>query len=110
MRQAGLPVGRDLVRLGDDLVDVAGERERDDVGVEAVDDRARLLARAAVRLAHRDDVAGLRLPVGGERRVVLLVELARRVVRDVEQRHRRRVRGRDGEHAGGECRSDEAAA
>ena len=93
------------LRLLGDLVDVVGERERDDVGVEAVDDRARLLARAAVRLLDGDDVAGLRLPVRRERGVVLLVELARRVVRDVQQRHVRRVRGNgDDERRGGERR------
>ena len=39
--------------LSRDRVDVGGERQRDDVGVEPVDHRARLLARAAVRLLDR---------------------------------------------------------
>ena len=47
---------------------------------------AGLLARAAVRLLDRDVLAGLRLPVLGEGGVEVLVELARRVVGDVEQR------------------------
>ena len=67
-------------------VDVAGERERHDVGLEAVDHRARLLARAAVRLVDGDRLALRLLPVLREERVELLVELARRVVGDVEQR------------------------
>ena len=67
-------------------VDVAGERQRHDVGVEPVDDGARLLAGAAVRLVDRDVLAGLLLPVLGEGRVVVLIELARRIVGDVEQR------------------------
>jgi hypothetical protein len=45
-----------------DGVDVVGEGERDDVGLEAVDHGARLLARAAVRLLELDVLAGLRLP------------------------------------------------
>ena len=79
--------GDQLAVLGD-RVDVVGERQRHDVGLEAVDDRARLLARAAVRLVDGDVVAGLRLPVLGEGRVEVLVELARRVVGDVQQRRR----------------------
>ena len=77
--------GRSFAVFGD-RVDVVGERERHDVGVETVDHRARLLARAAVRLADRDLLAGLRLPMLGEGRVECLVELARRVVGNVEQR------------------------
>ena len=77
-------------------VDVAGERQRHDVGLEAVDDRARLLAGAAVRLLDGDVLAGLRLPVLGEGRVEVLIELARRIVGDVEQR-RVGVGGRDGQ-------------
>ena len=55
-----------------DRVDVVGERERDDVGFEAVDHRARLRARAAVRLLDRDGLSGLRLPVLGEGGVEVL--------------------------------------
>ena len=50
--------GSSFADVGDG-VDVGGERQRDDVGVEAVDHRARLLARAAVRLLDRDLLAGL---------------------------------------------------
>ena len=52
--QARLPIGRQLSCLGGDLVDVRGERQGDDVGVEAVDHGARLLARAAVRHLDRE--------------------------------------------------------
>ena len=86
VRQARLPVGRQQLALGRERVDVVGERQRDDVGGQAVDHRARLLARAAVRLADRDVLAGLLLPVLREGLVVVVVQLARRVVRDVEQR------------------------
>ena len=51
---------------------------------EAVDDGARLGAGAAMRLLDGDGLAGLLLPVGGEGRVVGLVELAGRIVGDVE--------------------------
>ncbi len=43
-----------------DRIDVVGQRQRDDVGLQAVDHRARLLAGAAVRLLDGDVVAGLR--------------------------------------------------
>ena len=75
-----------LAGLLGDRVDVAGERQRHDIGVEAVDDRAGLLARAAMRLLDRDVFAGLGLPVGGEGLVEVLVELAGRIVGHVEQR------------------------
>ena len=68
-----------------DRVDVAREGERHDVGLEPVDDRPRLLARAAVGLVDRES-AVRRLPRLPERGVDLLVELARGVVRDVQQR------------------------
>jgi hypothetical protein len=42
--------------------------------VEAVDDAARLLARAAVGLLDRDGLARFCFPVSGERRVELLIE------------------------------------
>ena len=66
-------------------VDVVGQRERDHVGLEAVDDGLRLLAGAAVRLRDRDVVAGFGLPIFGEGGVVFGVKLARRIVGDVEQ-------------------------
>ena len=49
VRQPLLPVRRQQPGLGDG-VDVVGQRQRDHVGLQPVDDRARLLARAAVRL------------------------------------------------------------
>ena len=85
MRQALLPVLRDQLAVGVQRVGVAGQREGGDIGVEPVDDAARLLARSAMRLFDRDVLAGLGLPVLGEGGVELDVELARRVVRDVEQ-------------------------
>ena len=50
LRQALLPVGGQELALLGDGVDVGGERERHDVGIEPVDHGAGLLARAAVRL------------------------------------------------------------
>ena len=69
-----------------DCVDVVGEREGDDVGVETVDDGARLCAGPAVRLAKGDGLSALRLPVLREGGVELDVQLARRVIGNVEQR------------------------
>ncbi len=103
VRQPLLPVGRDLARLGGDRVDVGGERQRHDVGLQPVDHRARLRAGAAVRVLDRHRLAGLRLPVGGEGGVDRLIEFARRIVGDVEQRDvgarggRRGRRRKDGE-------------
>ena len=80
VRQPALPVRRQRLALGGDGVDVVGERQRDHIGGQAVDDRTGLLAGAAVGLADRHGVAGLRLPVRRECRVVILVELAGGVV------------------------------
>jgi hypothetical protein len=60
--QAALPGGIEKAASGNG-VDVVGEGERDDVGVEAVDDGARLSARSAVRLLDVDGLAGGRLVV-----------------------------------------------
>ena len=92
-----------------DLVDVALERQRHDVGLEAVDDGAGLGAGAAVRLLDGDGLAGLLLPVGGEDVVVVLVELAGGIVGDVEDGGV--GEGGDREHrAEGGCDGDEAEA
>ena len=99
VRQARLPVGRQQLALLGDRVDVGGERERDHVGLQAVDHRARLLAGAAVRGADLQRLAGLLFPLRGELRVDVGVELARRVVGDVEQFDVLR-RGRTGQ---GQC-------
>ena len=101
VRQALLPVLREEARVGD-RVDVVGEGEGDDVGLEPVDDRAGLLARAAVRLLDGHGLSGLRLPLRGEGGVHLLVELARRVVGDVEELLRGRAGGEDEEGDSGE--------
>ena len=49
VRQALLPVGRHLAGLGGDGVDVGGEPQRHDVGLEPVDHRARLGAGTTMR-------------------------------------------------------------
>ena len=75
-----LPIGVDQPGLGD-LVDVALERERDNVGLEAVDDSAGLLSRAPMRLINDYGLSGLGLPILDEGLVDSVVELAGRVVR-----------------------------
>ncbi len=86
MRQPLLPVRGDQPLAGDG-VDIIGQRQRDDVGLQAVDDRARLRAGAAVRLLDLDALAGFLLIGGSERLVEIDIEFAGRVVRHVEQRH-----------------------
>ena len=83
--QALLPAALDAARVLGDGVDVERQRQRRDVGLEAVDDRARLLARSAVRLVDVDRLPGLLLPLRRERLVDVLVQLARRIVGDVQQ-------------------------
>ena len=102
VRELRLPVLRDLAGLRDDGVDVAGERERDDLRVEAVDHRPRLGAGAAVRALDVEGRVAERLPVRVEGGVVVPVELARRVVGDVEELGLRV--GRAGEAGGDERR------
>ena len=91
LRQALLPAGVHEAALLDG-VDVVGERERGDIGIEAVDDRPRLGAGSAVRLLHRHGLPGLLAPVLGERRVELGVQLARGIVGHIQQLDRRRGR------------------
>ena len=56
------------------------------VGIEAVNDRPRLRAGTAVGRLDRHAVAGPGLVVPGEGGIEVLVELAGRIVGDVEQR------------------------
>ena len=73
------------MRLLGNGVNVVRQRERDDVGLQAVNDRARLFAGAAVRLLDDDGVAGFVLPVFRERGVVILIQLAGRIVGNVQE-------------------------
>ena len=79
------PSRRNEAAIGN-LVDVIGEREGHDVGGQAVDNRARLLARSAVGLLDLDRLAGLG-ELARERRVDVGIELAGRIIRDIEQRY-----------------------
>ena len=79
-----LPVGLDEPGLGDRL-DVGPDRQRDDVGFEAVDHGTRLAARRGVRLLDRDLPAMLRTVPLREGRIDVAVEFPGRVVRDVEE-------------------------
>ncbi len=76
---------RQIALLGD-RIDIVGKRQRHDVRLESVDYRPRLLARAAVRLPDEDVAAALGLCLPGEGGVEFLVQLARRIIRIVEQR------------------------
>ena len=79
-----LPVGADQPRLGDRL-DVGPGGQRDDIGVEAVDDGAGLASRSGMRLLDRDGRSVLLLVVLGEGGVDVAVEFAGRVIRHVEK-------------------------
>ena len=86
LRQALLPGGVEQAAVLGDGVDVVGQGQRHHVGLQPVDDRAGLLARAAVRLLHGHVLAGPGFPAPGELHVEVRVELAGGVIRDVEQR------------------------
>jgi hypothetical protein len=83
--QLGLPVLGDLAAVLGDGVDVVGQGQRHHVGVEPIDDGTRLLPRSAVGLIDLHLVAGLAFPILGEGRIEVMVQLARRIVGDVEQ-------------------------
>jgi hypothetical protein len=74
-----LPIGVDEPGLGD-LVDVALERERDNVGLEPVDDSAGLLSRAPMRLINDYGFSSLGLPFLDKCLVDSVVEFAGWVV------------------------------
>gem|GEM_PF-3917182 len=86
MRQAFLPVGGNQLRLVVQRVNIVGQCQGDNIGFESVNYRAGLFARAAVGLIDSDGVAGLGFPLFGEGGVEFLIQLARRVVRNIEQR------------------------
>src|SRR3546814_9842529 len=70
--QALLPILRQHVGLLRDRIDVIGKRQRDDIGFEPVDHRARLLARTAVAHVDRHALPMFGLPLRGERGVDVL--------------------------------------
>ncbi|MGY4600986.1 hypothetical protein ACVWXL_008732 [Bradyrhizobium sp. GM22.5] len=84
LRQPFLPVGR-REAFARDGVDVVGERKRHHVGLQSVDHGARLRTAAPMRLLDLDALAGFLLIGTRERLVELDIELARRIVRDVQQ-------------------------
>ena len=66
--------------------DVIAQCQRYDVGIKTVDDGTRLTAGAAMRLLDLDDFTGLALPVLGEGLVEIVVQLACRIVGNIQQR------------------------
>ena len=85
LRQPLLPVGRKQAGVLGNSVDVVGQRQGYDIGLQTVNHRAGLLARSTVGLLDRDCLAGLRLPVFGESLVEILIQLARRIVGNIQQ-------------------------
>src|SRR6185436_932158 len=98
--EALCPVLRDHAGIGQE-VDVGGGVHGHHVGLQAVVDGARLRAGAAMGLVDLHILAGGLLVVGHEGGVVVLVELARNVVRSVQQGLRRGQAGA-GEQRGGQ--------
>ena len=94
VRQPVLPARGNQAALCRQRVDVVGQGQRHHVGLQAIDHGARLFAGSAMALIDDDRIAGLALPVRGKRLVVFLVELARRVIGDVQEFHRGRRRRR----------------
>ncbi len=80
-----LPIGGEQTAPRSDGVHVIRQRQRDDVRWQPVDDRSGLFAGAAVGLLYGDGVAGLFLPMPGEGSIEIGVQLARRIVGDVEE-------------------------
>jgi hypothetical protein len=84
VRQPLAPIRGYLSRLFDNGVDVGLERQRHDVGFDAVDNGAGLRAGAAMRLTNGDCLAGLRLPILDEGGVVGAIKLTSRVIGNVQ--------------------------
>ncbi len=106
VRQTLLPAGVDQLLVQVEGIDVTRQCQGDDIGLQAIDHRAGLLAGATMGILDAHVFAGLGLPVLGEGGVVLLVELTGRIVGHVEQ-----LDGLDltGEQGAGECGHGEAA-
>ena len=68
-----------------DPINVIGERQRNHISLDAVDDCKRLIAAGAVRGLESDLLAADLLPNVFENFIILLVEFARGVVGDVEE-------------------------
>src|SRR5262249_36965865 len=80
-----LPIQREKLRSLRDRIDVIRERERNHIGLEAIDHGTGLFSGSAVRPSDRRRFTILLLPLFGECLVDGIVELSRRVIRDVEE-------------------------
>ena len=60
--------------------------KRHHIGVQPIDDRARLSARTTIRCADRHGLAGLLFPILRKFRVEIGIEFTRRIIADIEQR------------------------
>ena len=85
MRQLFLPVGRQPRAILHQRVGVTRQCQRGYVSVQAVDDGPGLLARTAMALLDADVLACLGFPVFGKGGVEFDIQLAGRVVGDIEQ-------------------------
>jgi hypothetical protein len=74
------------------------QREGDDIRPQSIQHRMGLLARSTVRLLDGNGLARLSLVSGDEERIDVFIQLARRVVRNVEQMHFLSTNVRAAEH------------
>jgi hypothetical protein len=87
MWQAFLPIGRDELGFFANRIDVISQRKRDHISFQTIDHGPRLLARTAVGLLDGERIARLGFPVFRKSGVEFLIQLARRVIRHIEQRN-----------------------
>src|SRR5215203_3080107 len=85
VREAALPILWQEVAPARDGIDVRRERERDDIGLEPIDDGASLRPRAAMRLVDPDALAALGAPARCERLIDGRIEAPRGIIGGVEK-------------------------
>ena len=103
MRQPFLPVFCNPATIFCDGVGIAGQSQSGHICIESVNDGARLFARAAMALFDSDFLSGFGFPVFGEGSIKFAIQLARWVIRHIEQSKRRLRHGRRAEDKCG-CR------
>jgi len=84
VRQLRGPGGIQQAGLGHGI-DVSGQRQRDDIGLQPVDDRAGLFAGAAVGLLDLELLAVLLFPIRGKGLVDFGIKFPRRIIGNIEQ-------------------------
>jgi hypothetical protein len=81
-----LPIGGDEFRLLGNGVNVVGECQGHDIRFQAIHPRLGLLGGATMRLLNGDHLAVFFLPVLGEGGVEVLIQLACRIIGNIQER------------------------